>query len=29
MAKMMSLMPLTSKPEYKAIGEKLREQTDF
>ena len=29
MAKMMSLMPLTAKPEYKAIGEKLREQTEF
>jgi putative sterol carrier protein len=29
MAKMMSLMPLTSKPEYKAIGDKLREQTEF
>ena len=29
MAKMMSLMPLTSKPEYKAIGEKLRAQTEF
>ena len=29
MAKMMSLMPLTSKPEYKAIGEKLRGQTEF
>ena len=29
MAKMMSLMPLTAKPEYKAIGDKLREQTEF
>jgi putative sterol carrier protein len=29
MAKMMSLMPLASKPEYKAIGEKLRDQTEF
>ena len=29
MAKMMSLMPLASKPEYKAIGEQLREQTEF
>ena len=29
MAKMMSLMPLTAKPEYKAIGDKLRAQTEF
>jgi putative sterol carrier protein len=29
MAKMMSLMPLTSKPEYKQIQEKLRAATEF
>jgi putative sterol carrier protein len=29
MAKMMSLMPLTSKPEYKQIQEKLRNETEF
>jgi len=29
MAKMMSLMPLTSKPEYKQIQEKLRAETEF
>ena len=29
MAKMMSLMPLTSKPEYKAIASELAGQTEF
>jgi putative sterol carrier protein len=29
MAKMMSLMPLTSKPEYKQIQEKLKASTEF
>jgi putative sterol carrier protein len=29
MAKMMSLMPLTSKPEYKQIQEKLKAATEF
>src|SRR5215208_397167 len=29
MAKMMSLMPLTSKPEYKDIQEKLKAATEF
>lgn len=29
MAKIMSLMPLTSKPEYKEIQEKLKEETTF
>ncbi len=28
-AKVMALLPLTSKPEYKAIQEKVREQTEF
>ncbi len=28
-AKVMALMPLTSKPEYKTIQEKVREQTEF
>jgi putative sterol carrier protein len=29
MAKMMSLMPLTSKPEYKQIQDKLKAETEF
>lgn len=29
MAKIMSMMPLTNKPEYKAIQEKLRSETEF
>jgi putative sterol carrier protein len=29
MGKLMSLMPLTQSPEYKAIQEKVREKTDF
>jgi hypothetical protein len=29
MAKIMSLMPLTSKPEYKEIQEKLKDETTF
>jgi putative sterol carrier protein len=29
MAKLMSLMPLTASPEYKAIGAKLSEQTEW
>jgi putative sterol carrier protein len=29
MAKMMSLMPLTSKPEYKQIQERLKAATEF
>ena len=29
MAKMMSLMPLTAKPEYKQIQEKLKAATEF
>lgn len=29
MAKLMSLMPLTASPEYKAIGAKLAEQTEW
>ena len=29
MGKLMSLMPLTQSPEYKAIQEKIREVTDF
>lgn len=29
MAKMMSLLPLTSKPEYKTIQEKLAAETEF
>jgi putative sterol carrier protein len=29
MAKIMSLMPLTNKPEYKDIQEKLRSETEF
>lgn len=29
MAKIMSLMPLTSKPEYKQIQEKLKAETEF
>lgn len=29
MAKIMAMMPLTNKPEYKAIGEKLRAETEF
>ena len=29
MAKIMSLMPLTNKPEYKQIQEKLRADTEF
>ena len=29
MGKLMSLMPLTQSPEYKAIQEKIREKTEF
>ena len=29
MGKLMSLMPLTQSPEYKAIQAKIAEQTDF
>ena len=29
MGKLMSLMPLTQSPEYKAISERTREQTEF
>ncbi len=29
MGKLMSLMPLTQSPEYKAIQEKIKEKTDF
>jgi putative sterol carrier protein len=29
MAKIMSMMPLTNKPEYKEIQEKLRSETEF
>jgi hypothetical protein len=29
MGKLMSLMPLTQSPEYKAIQEKIRAVTDF
>jgi hypothetical protein len=29
MAKMMGLLPLSSKPEYKQIQERLREETDL
>lgn len=29
MGKLMSLMPLTQSPEYKAIAEKVRDQTEF
>ena len=29
MGKVMSLLPLTQSPEYKAISEKVREQTEF
>lgn len=29
MAKLMSLMPLTASPEYKSIGAKLAEQTEW
>ncbi len=29
MAKIMSMMPLTNKPEYKAIQEKLKNETEF
>jgi putative sterol carrier protein len=29
MAKVMSMMPLTNKPEYKEIQEKLKQQTEF
>ena len=29
MAKIMALMPLTNKPEYKEIQEKLRSETEF
>jgi putative sterol carrier protein len=28
-AKVMALLPLTSKPEYRAIQDKVREQTEF
>jgi putative sterol carrier protein len=29
MAKIMALMPLTNKPEYKEIQDKLRQETEF
>ncbi len=29
MAKLMSLLPLTNSPEYKQLGEKIRDVTDF
>ena len=29
MGKLMSLMPLTQSPEYKAISEKVKDQTEF
>ena len=29
MGKLMSLMPLTQSPEYKAINEKIKDQTEF
>jgi putative sterol carrier protein len=29
MGKLMSLMPLTQSPDYKAIAEKVKDQTDF
>jgi alkyl sulfatase BDS1-like metallo-beta-lactamase superfamily hydrolase len=29
MAKLMSLLPLTNSPEYKQLGEKIREVTEF
>jgi alkyl sulfatase BDS1-like metallo-beta-lactamase superfamily hydrolase len=29
MAKLMSLLPLTNAPEYKALGEKIKEITEF
>ena len=29
MAKLMSLLPLTNSPEYKQLGEKIRDNTEF
>ena len=29
MAKLMSLLPLTNSPEYKVLGEKIKEMTEF